>query len=117
MDFILKFAQILFVGLLLLLLAAGTSSVNVDIRFHDTPDGVTADCVGMRHVSPDQKPSNKHSSGIASHCCATGHCWVAMQTGAPAMAVEVPGFRVADLTQEIAVVPAPTRLEKPPQQF
>jgi hypothetical protein len=40
-----------------------------------------------------------------------------MQTEVAAMAIELPGFRVADLTQAIAVIPISTRLEKPPQRL
>jgi hypothetical protein len=113
MGSIRKFAQILFVGLLVLVLA--TSSAGADIR---SPEGrATTDCTGIPHASRVQTSSSKHHSGIPSHCCSIGHCWVAMQTEVAAMAIELPGFRVADLTQEIAVIPVSTRLEKPPQRL
>jgi len=117
MESIGKFTQILFVVLLALILAAGTSSADIKIRLHDSPSMTTADCAGVRHISGEQQRSNRHSSGTASHCCSIGHCWAAMQMETPAIAFAVPGFRVADLTQEIAVIPASTRLEKPPQQI
>lgn len=113
MGCIRKFTQILFVGLLALVLA--TSSAGAEIR---SPEGrATADCMGIQHAFRIETFSSKHHSGIASHCCSIGHCWVAMQTEVPAMTVELPGFRVADLTQQIAVIPVSTQLEKPPQRL
>jgi hypothetical protein len=113
MGSIRKFAQILFVVLLALILA--TSSAGADIRSPERR--AIADCTGIPHASGIQTSSSKHYSGIASHCCSIGHCWVAMQTEVAAMAIELPGFRVADLTHEIAVIPVSTRLEKPPQHL
>jgi hypothetical protein len=109
MGSIRKFAQILFVGLLVLVLA--TASAGADTR--SLEGTATADCT--QHAFRTQTSSSKHHSAIASHCCSIGHCWVATQTEAPAVAVEIPRFRVADLTQKIAVIPVSTRLEKPPQ--
>jgi hypothetical protein len=115
MGSIRKFTQILFAGLLVLVLA--TSSAGADTRLPDVPDRVITDCKGIHQASGSQTSSSEHSSGIPSHCCSIGHCWVATQTEAPAVVVEIPRFRVADLTQEIAVIPVSTRLEKPPQRL